>query len=179
MGIIELLLVAVALGTDAFSLSIGIGMRGISNQQIWRMSGTVLLFHIFMPLIGVLLGKLLGELIGLYASWVGAGLIVLIGLNMVRQSLTSKEPVSEACIQGWGLLVLSFCVSLDALSVGLGLGTLFDQRLPLTVLTIGLMAGLMTATGLIFGRYLGKWFAERAELIGGLVLIAVGINLAF
>jgi putative Mn2+ efflux pump MntP len=179
MGIIELLLVAVALGTDAFSLAIGIGMRGISNRRIWRLSGTVFLFHVFMPLIGVLLGQLLGELVGRYAVWIGAGLIVLIGLNMVRQSLNSEEPVKAASLHGWGLLVLSFSVSLDALSVGLGLGTLFDQRLPLTVGTIGLMAGLMTATGLMFGRHLGKWLADRAELIGGLVLVAVGIKLAF
>jgi len=179
MSFIGLLLVAIALGTDAFSLAIGIGMRGVRNRQIWILSGTVFLFHVVMPLIGVVLGQLLGELVGKYAVWIGAGVIILIGLNMVRQSLMPGESILETSLEGWGLFILGLSVSLDALSVGLGLGALSVQTLQITAGTIGIVAGLMTATGLIFGRYLGQWFGTRAEFVGGLVLIAVGIKLAF
>jgi putative Mn2+ efflux pump MntP len=204
MSFFGLLLIALALGTDAFSLSIGIGMRGVRNRQVLLLSVTVLLFHVFMPLIGVVLGQILGEMVGRYAAWIGAGVIILIGLKMIRQALLPQEQVlsfsqlgrgeraslskSSNCasnsklknssLEGWGLIILGLSVSLDALSAGLGLGALSVQRLQVTVGVIGIAAGLMTATGLIFGRYLGQWFGTRAELVGGLVLVAVGIKLA-
>lgn len=194
MNLAELLLIAIALGTDAFSAAVGIGMGGVRTRYLMILSGTVLAFHVFMPLIGVVLGGVLGALVGSYAAWIGAGVLILIGLLMVRESLNPEEEVLEfgsACKkpvrlfkagrapQGWGLVVLGGSLSLDALSVGFSLGTLSVERLPVTVGTIGVVAGLMTAIGLIFGRYLGRWIGHRATLIGGIILVLVGIRMGW
>ncbi|MGI6649402.1 MAG: manganese efflux pump MntP family protein [Bacillota bacterium] len=197
MDLLTLLLVAVALGTDAFSVALGIGMRGVQCRELLLLSGTVLAFHVVMPLIGVVLGGMLGALIGQYAAWIGAGIIILIGLNMIREALRPREEILEfgaagpgrpASLNqklqnlsqgGWGLFILGFSVSLDALSVGFGLGTIFVERLAITVGVIGGVAGVMTAMGLILGRFLGRWIGTRAGLLGGLVLVLVGCKIAW
>ena len=197
MDLLTLLLVAVALATDAFSVALGIGMRGVQRRELLLMSGTVLAFHVVMPLIGVVLGGVLGALIGRYAAWIGAGIIIFIGLNMIREALRPGEEILEfgapgpgrpACLNqklqnlsrgGWGLFILGFSVSLDALSVGFGLGTIFVEQLPITVGVIGSVAGIMTAMGLILGRFLGCWIGTRAGLLGGLVLVVVGCKIAW
>ncbi len=197
MDLLTLLLVAAALGTDAFSVALGIGMRGVQHRELLLLSGTVLAFHVVMPLIGVILGGMLGALIGQYAAWIGAGIIILIGLNMIREALRPGEEILEfgtpgpgrpASLNqklqifsrgGWGLFILGFSVSLDALSVGFGLGTIFVERLPITVGVIGSVAGVMTAMGLILGRFLGRWIGTRAGLLGGLVLVVVGCKIVW
>lgn len=80
---------------------------------------------------------------------------------------------------GVGPLILAAAsVSLDALTVGFGLGTL-HANLAVTVITMGVVAGLMTGAGLILGRKVGAWLGEKAQFVGGIVLIAIGISMFF
>ena len=171
-----LLLVAVALGTDALSAALGIGMAGVGTRYLILLSGTVLGFHVLMPLIGVFLGSVLGNLVGGYAVWLGAGVLILLGLQMMREPFKSQAAVSPPR-SAWGLIILSGSLSLDALSAGFGLGTLAAAQLPVIVITIGLVAGLMTAAGLLFGRYLGEKIGHWAGLLGGIILVLVGIHM--
>lgn len=190
---LSLILIAIALGTDAFSVAVGIGMGGVYVKDVLVLSGTVLIFHVFMPLIGVFLGELMGTLVGQYAGWLGAGVLIFIGLQMIGEGIKHQEQVLEfgqriaknapelpRKVQGVrDLIILAGSVSMDALSVGFGLGTLSVKSFPVTVGTIGVVAGLMTATGLLFGRFLGQWIGNRASLLGGLVLIIVGVKMVF
>lgn len=194
MSLFTLLLVAVALGTDAFALAIGIGMTGISRGMILTVSAVVCLFHIFSPLIGLGVGMVFGKLVGNVATFIGAVVLVVIGLNMLwkvikernghrsfqeaRQEMNQKKKEAKALESFWGLMLLAGSVSIDALSVGFGLGALKAQIVG-TVLTIGLVAGSMTAAGFYLGRGLGRWLGEKAEIVGGIILTAVGIRLFF
>ncbi|GAW93821.1 manganese efflux pump MntP family protein [Calderihabitans maritimus] len=197
MNLSTLLLVAVALGTDAFSMAVGIGVGGIGMQHIFQVSSVVTLFHIFMPLIGLSLGTLLGRIMGHVATIIGATVLFFIGMHMLREGLfpeNGEEAGSSLARKGlgmgkitgglsiltgfWGLMLLAASVSLDALSVGFSLGT-FQANLPLTVIVMGLVAGLMTASGFIFGKYLGRWLGNKAQVAGGLILIGIGIKLFF
>ncbi len=190
---LTVLVIAVALGTDAFSLAIGIGMARISWRQVALIAGVISVFHIFMPLAGFYLGDLLGRRVGQLSTTIGALVLIIIGAQMIWEGLkplvkVSKISTARATIidppsrlptlQGTALLALATSVSLDALSVGFGLGTL-RFNLFLTVLTMGIVAGLMTATGLFLGQRVGKLFGERAEAIGGLILVAIGVKLLF
>ncbi|OAT79773.1 manganese efflux pump MntP family protein [Desulfotomaculum copahuensis] len=178
MGIITVLLLALALGADAFSLCLGIGMAGIKRRQVILISLTVLLFHIIMPLAGFEAGELAGGLIGRAAAVAGALLMLYLGLRMVQGALRHEAEESPRIIlvNGWGLFMLGASVSMDALSVGFTLGT---QRinLLLTVLVFGLVAGLMTFSGLYCGRCIGRWAGERAQLLGGLILLGIGLKM--
>lgn len=195
MTLATVFLVAIALGTDAFSMAIGIGLTGIRWRRIALISGVVSLFHIFMPLTGLFLGSLLGRAVGQIASYIGAVVLLFIGLQMLREgfgeagSMFKVGPARKSAAPGsaptlqvysgvWALLVLAGSVSLDALTVGFGLGTL-QANLTLTVLIMGLVAGLMTAAGFILGNNMGSWLGEKAQIVGGIILIIIGIRMFF
>jgi len=180
MSLVTLIALAIALGTDAFSLCIGIGLAGVNRRQVAVLSLTVLVFHVVMPMLGWFAGELVGDLLGRAAAVAGALLLVYLGIKMLRETWPrsqeqEKKPV-RINLNTAGVLLLGASVSMDALSVGFTLGT-HKADLLLTAAVIGVVAGLMTFAGLVFGRCLGSWIGEKAQLLGGLVLIAIGVKM--
>ena len=184
-------LVSIALGIDAFSVAIGIGLAGIKRREIYLVSGVVCLFHIFMPLLGLSLGTYLGQVAGPIASVIGALVLITIGVSTIWENLRglgwvgrgNSSPgsiVSDVINIGnpLSLAVMAASVSLDALTVGFGLGTL-QVDLTLTVITMGLVAGIMTAAGLSFGKRLNRTIGEKAEILGGAILVLIGLKFLF
>ena len=175
---LTLILLAIALGTDAFSMCIGIGMAGVSRKQIVVISLTVLVFHIVMPLIGWYVGGFLGNLLGRVAAIAGAALLVYLGGRMILA--VWREGVNESARfmvdNIWGIMLLAAGVSMDALSVGFTLGTRSVNLVQAAGL-IGLVAGLMTFCGLVLGRFIGSWIGSRAQMAGGVVLVGIGVKL--
>ncbi|OEH84227.1 hypothetical protein BHU72_12550 [Desulfuribacillus stibiiarsenatis] len=192
MSILTIFLVAFALGIDAFSVCIGIGLCGIKRRQIFIVSITVAIFHIFMPLAGMILGQVVGEYIGAVASVFGAIVLLVIGFyyiyTYIMETIRSRKDrdcaqiSAEVCTEAsllnkpFGLFILAGSVSIDALAVGFGLGAL-GMDLILTVLIMGIVAGIMTYAGLILGKRLGSSVGEKAELIGGILLVGIAIYL--
>lgn len=177
--ILTLLLLAGALGSDATSMAVGVGLTGVSKKQISLASVVIGMFHIVMPLLGLYLGKLFGKITGDIASWVGAGILILLGFHMLREvyqddDSNEAEPVT---INAWRLLVMAMGVSLDAFSVGFSLGTFSRLSIPLTVITLGAVAGVMTAAGFVLGKKMGRIIGEKAVGAGGLVLIFLGVKI--
>jgi manganese efflux pump family protein len=188
---VTVIAVAVALGTDAFSLAMGMGLTGLRRRTLVLFPVIVAIFHIFMPLMGMFAGHVLGELIGQVANIAGGIILIFIGAHTLyksffedrdesfsftsaRQAFQEKKRIATGSLGS--LLVLATGVSLDALSVGFGLGTL-GARLIGAVLTMGLIAGIMTFIGLILGNRLGGWLGKRAENLGGLILILIGFKI--
>lgn len=191
MDTLAVVLVAVALGTDAFSLATGLGMGGLKRGPALFFSGMVGLLHIFMPLAGLYLGFLLGRLLGRLAAVTGALVLAGMGFLMLWESLTegrrkgsreSRASWAQRALPGgvWqgaaAMLLLAGSVSLDALSVGFGLGAL-QASLPVAVLIMGLVAGSMTAAGFFLGRRAGSRLGDKAEAVGGLILLGIGIKM--
>lgn len=176
MSLVTLLLLAVALGTDAFSLCIGLAITGIQRRQALALVLAVLVFHIAMPIIGWWLGGFVSEAAGRVAAYLAAAVLVFLGLRMILDGLR-RSHCRFVVINGLlGIIVLAAGVSVDALSVGFILGVV-GQALFLTALVIGLVAGAMTAAGLFLGRSIHRWVGNRAQVLGGIVLIAVGLHL--
>jgi len=178
-SILTLLLLAGALGSDATSMAVGVGLTGISKKQISFASMVIGLFHIVMPLLGLYLGKLFGKIAGDIASWVGAGILILLGFHMLREAYQDEggDEVEPVNINVWRLLVMAMGVSLDAFSVGFSLGTFSQLSIPLTVITLGVVAGVMTAAGFVLGKKMGRVIGEKAVGVGGLVLIFLGVKI--
>lgn len=183
----SVLLVSVALGIDAFSVAISIGMAGVRRREFILVAAVVTLFHIFMPLAGLTLGSYLGRLAGPLASIIGALVLVSIGLSTIWSNIREMKESSVPSGRSKGvvnianpvsLVLMAASVSLDALTVGFGLGTLRVDLL-LTVLTMGAVAGIMTACGLYFGKRLNISFGEKAEILGGIILVLIGIKFLF
>ncbi|MDT9726005.1 manganese efflux pump [Xylanibacillus composti] len=170
-----ILLMAFALGLDAFSLGIGIGLKGIRLLDVLKISVVVGLFHIIMPLMGMFTGHYVGSLLGGVAVAAGGGLLALLGLHMIYSSLRGEGARSFDYGTLWGLLVFSLSVSIDSFSVGISFG-LFAADLIVTVMVFGLFGSLMSIAGLLLGRRVSGLFGEYGEALGGVILLAFGLK---
>ena len=180
MNFFSILVIAVGLGMDALSVAIGVGAaaRKTSPWPVLRMSLSFGLFQFFMPLIGWAAGRTVADLIARYDHWVAFLLLAGVGGKMIWESFHEKDGSipSNDPTKGMNLLLLSVATSIDALAVGLSLAFLNIPILGASAL-IGVVCFLMTASGMVFGRKLGGILGRRAELIGGLVLIGIGIKI--
>ncbi|MCF6093202.1 manganese efflux pump MntP family protein [Microaerobacter geothermalis] len=171
---VTLFMVATALGMDAFSLGLGVGMVGIRLKHVAKVSATIGIFHVIMPLFGMYLGKYLTTFIGNLAGWLGGGILLTLGLQMIWSSFKGGQSQSYSP-HGWGLLLFAFSVSLDSFSVGLTFG-LFAVNVILAVSLFGFMGMIMAGTGLLLGRRFGLWLGEYGEALGGFILLAYGVK---
>ncbi len=179
MSFPTIFLLAVALGTDAFSMCLGIGMTGVRRRQIFIISVTVLFFHILMPLAGWYIGSAAGSLAGRAAGIAGSLILIYLGSRMIWDVYRrDPEEPRVALVNTWGLMVLAASVSMDALSVGFTLGTQ-KVNLLMVAVTFGIVAGVMTFSGLWLGRMLGRWVGGKAQLVGGIILLGIGVKLFF
>jgi len=169
-----ILLIAVALGMDAFSLCVGIGMKGIRLLHVAKISAAIAAFHVVMPLVGLFMGQYVSALLGGVATMIGGGLLVLLGGHMIYNSLRGGDAPSFNTGSLFGLLAFALSVSVDSLSVGVSLG-MFATDLALTVLLFGTMGGLLSVVGLLIGRRVGQLTGEYGEALGGAVLLVFGI----
>lgn len=169
-----ILLLAIALGMDAFSLCIGLGMRGIRLLHVAKISLAIALFHMAMPLVGLCMGQYMSTLLGDVAVIVGGVLLMLLGGHMIYNSLRGDDAKTIDTGSLLGLITFAFTVSVDSLSVGVSLGT-FASDIALTVLLFGAMGGFMSLLGLLIGRRVGQLIGEYGEALGGGVLLAFGI----
>ncbi len=184
MGIGELLLLALGVSMDAFAVSIckGLCMKKATLKAsctcgIW-FGG----FQAIMPLIGFLLGSLFADAIQAVDHWVAFALLGLIGFNMLKEAFEKKE--EEACpVDGEvdmsvkTMFVMAVATSIDALAVGISLAMAGDVNIIMAVSLIGLFTFGMSAAGVQIGNVFGSRFEKKAQLAGGLILIALGVKI--
>lgn len=173
--LITILLMALALGMDAFSLGIGMGIRGIRLVHIARISLIIGLFHIIMPLMGMFMGHYVSSLLGDVATAAGGALLVVLGSHMVYSALRGDSVVALDHRSFWGSVIFALMVSIDSFSVGVSLG-MFATDIMLTVLMFGLFGAGMSVLGLLLGRRVGHWVGEYGEALGGIILLVFGIR---
>ncbi|WP_152446668.1 manganese efflux pump MntP family protein [Bacillus sp. THAF10] len=172
-----LFLMAIALGMDAFSVGLGMGMIKLRLRQIFYIGLTIGAFHVFMPLCGMIIGVFLSEKFGEIATIVGGCLLVLLGLQMMASSMKNEDGPMISPV-GAGLFLFALSVSLDSFSVGLSLG-IYGARTMLAILLFGAVSMILTWFGLIFGRKLQGWLGAYSEALGGSILLGFGIKLLF
>lgn len=173
--VISLLLMAIALGMDAFSISLGIGMQQLRLKKIAWIGILIGFFHIIMPFIGIILGKFISNEIGSFAMIAGGVLLAGIGIQMIFSAFI-KESKQILDIAGFGLLAVAFTVSLDSFSVGLGLG-MSGAKVVIVIVTFGVVSMLLTWLGLLLGRRVHGILGMYSEIIGGSILCGFGLNL--
>lgn len=178
MNWLLILLIAPSLGMDAFAVALGVG-AGLptgSGRPIFRLSFHFGLFQFLMSMIGWLVGGSVQQFLAGYAHWIAFLLLAWVGGRMVRESSSKDEGhLSVDPTRGMSLVALSIATSIDALVVGLSLAML-QVNLLLPSIIIGIVAAGMTLTGMLLGRRLQESWGKRAELVGGLVLIGIGLR---
>lgn len=175
--LITIFIMAFALGMDAFSVGLGMGMLSLRLRKIFTIGLTVGVFHIIMPLLGMLGGRFLSEQFGVFATYAGGLLLLYLGVQMFLASFKSEEEKSFVPI-GKGLLLFAFGVSIDSFSVGLTLG-IYGAEVIMAILCFGLVAMLMTWVSLLLGRKIQGFLGMYSEILGGLILLFFGIKLLF
>ena len=178
MGIIEVLLIAVGVSMDAFAVSIAKGMS--AHRVGWRHALLAGLwfggFQALMPCIGYFLGLGFSTFIGQWDHWVAWLLLTLIGANMVKESFSKEEEGVAHGFGFWHMLTLAIATSIDALAVGVSFAFL-EMSIWMPIAIIGLTTMLFSIAGVLLGKKVGERFRSKAELVGGLVLIAIGIKI--
>ncbi|NBD26795.1 manganese efflux pump MntP [Paenibacillus glycinis] len=176
--LLTLIVIALALGMDAFSLGVGIGLKGIRLLDVLKLSAIIALFHVMMPLMGIFTGKYVGTLLGGVATSAGGALLLLLGGHMIYSSLRGDAVPSINHRSAWGMLLFALSVSIDSFSVGLSLG-MFAVDMLLAVLLFGLAGGVMSISGLLIGRRVSSSLGGYGEAVGGVILLTFGLLILF
>jgi putative Mn2+ efflux pump MntP len=177
---VEIFLVAVALGCDAFAVGLGVGTRFCTPRQVFRLAFHFGLFQFLMPLLGWFLGVSIVGVARQWGPWLAFALLLFIGAKMIYESLRPEaSEETENCpdpTRGLNLVMLSVATSMDALGVGFSLGML-QQSLLYAAVCIGVTACLMTWAAMKLGNRLSAAFGRRMETVGGVILITIGVKL--
>ena len=179
MGITELIILAVGLSMDAFAVSIckGLSVRKLEIKHMALAGIWFGGFQALMPLLGYFLGSQFRHQIEAVDHWIAFGLLVLIGGNMIREVLCTKEDEEETADLGFRtMLLLAIATSVDALAVGITYAFLKVEILP-AVSFIGIVTLSLSVMGVFIGHFFGKKHQSRAEVAGGIILILIGTKI--
>src|ERR1700694_1813283 len=178
-GLLSLLLVSLSVGLSNFAGAIGIGLSGIDAKTRIRVGLAFGFFEAVMPLIGLLLGQAVAGYIGHHLTgYVAGGILILTGAYTIWQGwgLERKEQPRPS-LQTQSLLITAIALSIDNLAVGFALAV-YHIQIVLAAITMGVVSVVMSLIGLELGYRLGAVVEARAEELGGVVLIGVGVALA-
>ena len=177
MGILELFVIAVGLSMDAFAVSIckGLSVPRAKKSQLLVTGLYFGGFQALMPLIGYLLGVNFRQFITSVDHWIAFVLLVIIGVNMIREAREEAEEL-DASFSVTAMLPLAVATSIDALAVGVTFAFLQVQIIP-AVLFIGVTTCILSMAGVRIGHVFGSRYKSRAELLGGLILVIMGVKI--
>lgn len=183
MEFATILLIAVALAVDAFAVALaaGVSLCNVSPRQTFRLAWHFGFFQCGMNIIGWAAGLTIRSLIESVDHWIAFGLLAFVGMHMIFEALHgAAEEQKTDPTRGKTLVLLSVATSIDALAVGLSFAVL-NISIWYPALVIGVVATALTAFGLHLGCLVGSTsrLGKRAEIVGGLVLIAIGIKILY
>ncbi len=183
MNAITLFLTSIGLSMDACAVSISNGMcfSDYKRKDILSTAFAFGFFQALMPLIGFLAGSLFSEAISFLDHWFALVLLLFIGGKMIIEAIKElKYP--EACLTGGKnltlktLLLQAIATSIDALAVGISFAVMKVDMLN-AVLSIGIITFINSVIGSNLGRKFGEMFKQKAEVLGGAILIFIGLKI--
>lgn len=176
MSIIVVILIAISLSMDAFSLSLAYGTLGLSKKDTKILSCIVGVYHFFMPLIGMSVGTWLLKLVPIPPELVVLIVLTVIGIQMILSSFSNNREIKMMSLME--LLSFGFAVSIDSFSIGLGLKTIYE--IPIVCSFIFMISSfLFTYLGLKMGKRINDKLGNISTRIGGVMLVLIGILYMF
>ena len=177
MSFVELFLIAVGLSMDAFAVSV---CKGLSVNRLEKKHAAIVGlyfggFQFLMPVIGYLLGSRFESLITSVDHWIAFALLLVIGGNMIKESFSEAEKLND----DFGfktMMLLAVATSIDALAVGITFAFLQVRIVPAASL-IGVTTFCLSALGIYIGHRFGARYKARAERVGGVILILIGVKI--
>ena len=178
MKIWEIILIALGVSMDAFAVSI---CKGLSCKDKPIKTGFVCgtwfgLFQFLMPVIGFFVGSLFAGFIESFDHWIAFVLLGLIGGNMIKEAFSKEEEKVSNELSFLKMLVFAIATSIDALAVGITFA-LLKVNIWVCAGIIGVFTFVCSFIGAIIGRKFGEKFKNKAEILGGIILIFLGIKI--
>ncbi|MDR2871163.1 MAG: manganese efflux pump MntP family protein [Xanthomonadaceae bacterium] len=182
MSPISILLIGLAMSTDAFAAAVGKGaaMQRPRFSQALRAGIIFGVIEGLTPLIGWLLGMAASRYIAAWDHWIAFTVLCLLGAHMIYASFQQeKESDEPAARHGfWGLATTGFATSIDAMAIGVTLAFL-DANILVVASVIALTTFTLVTIGIMLGRVLGILVGKRAETVGGIILILIGAAILY
>ncbi|XPV70640.1 MAG: manganese efflux pump MntP family protein [Halarcobacter sp.] len=163
---------------DAFAVSIGIGVK-TKKFDIYLAFKVALFFGVFqalMPFFGYLASVGVGSFIQSIDHWIAFILLALIGAKMFYESFQENTEDEISQVTNKILLVLAIATSIDAMAAGFTL-TLMDLNPFISMTLIGVITFIFSFLGVFLGTKGGSFLEDKAEKIGGIVLIGIGLKI--
>lgn len=199
MGLLEMAALGAAIGVDALSVGVGIGLAGFPRRRLYQFGSVFTLATASLFALGCTLAASFRWLMRLFPrgfgagrldpmapdraalllSVVAAGILFALGLQMLKgKGAAPHSNVGALTVKGvWGLLWLAGLVSVDAISAGLSLGMLDAVEVGQAVAVVGVVNGGMAFLGLGLGRRMRAVLRERLRFLGGLILMVLAVRL--
>ena len=178
MGILEVCLVGIGLAMDSFAVSVckGLSMRAFNLKKTIIIGFYFGVFQALMPLIGYFLGSTFQNIVADIDHWIAFILLGTIGLKMIKESYNSENDDKNDNIDFKTMVVLAIATSIDALAVGVTMAFL-NTNIYFSISIIGIIAFILSMLGVKIGNKFGDKFQNKAEIIGGVILILIGLKI--
>ena len=178
MGIFSILLTGFALSMDAFAVSVtkGMTLKKINLSIATKIAFLFGLFQAVMPLIGWLFGMNFELYIRSIDHWIAVFLLSFLGIKMIVEAIKDDDNDNSTYLDNKELIILSIATSIDALAVGVTFAFLNIDIIPICV-SIGVITFLVCFIGVLIGKKIGSVFKNYAQIIGGIILILIGLNI--
>lgn len=176
-------LLGVGLAMDAFSVSMANGLNEpkMSKGKMCGVAGVFSAFQAIMPMTGWVCVHTLVQYFTKFEKfipWIALVLLLYIGGKMLIEGIRNKGEITEKQGLGFGvLLVQGIATSIDALSVGFTIAE-YDWIMALTAsLIIAAVTFVICTAGLVIGKKFGTKLSNKADILGGVILIAIGLEI--
>ena len=168
---ITVLLIAIGLSMDAFSLSLVYGTLNLNKKIIILQSLIVGLYHFFMPIMGNYIGYRIFKIISINPNVLVFGVLTIIGIQMIIDLFKKEETKKIDIIE---MIFFGFAVSMDSFSIGLGLSIIYENII-ISITTFMMVSFIFTYLGLTIGKKANKILGNISTIIGGVILIIIGL----
>ena len=172
MNWLVIIVIAVSLSMDAFSLSLAYGTLHLTKRNTNELSIIVGIYHFFMPIFGSVCGSKILSLIPMNSNLLVFLVLTTIGIEMIIDTFKIKEEVKIMKIAE--LILFGLAVSVDSFSVGIGLKSI-TSNIWLSAFIFSLTSFIFTYAGLILGKKINMIIGKLSTGIGGIVLLIMGL----
>ena len=176
MGFSEIILISIGLAMDAFAVSI---CKGLSKKKI-EINHMLLAgiwfggFQALMPVLGYFCGSKFADKVDKFDHWIAFLILALIGASMIKESRDDEEEANSN-MDVKTMFFLAVATSIDALTVGITFAFL-DVNIVVAVIMIGVITFILSGAGVKIGSIFGDKYKSKAEIVGGVVLIMIGVK---
>lgn len=178
MELLEIILISVALGMDAFAVAVckGLSMRKMNWQKAIQIALYFGGFQAFMPMLGFCLGSRFETIVVSIDHWIAFILLAIIGGNMIKEAFNKENENCNDDTSFKTMLMLAIATSIDALAVGITFAFL-KVNVVIAVSLIGMITFVLSVVGVKIGNQFGDKYERKAELAGGCILVLMGAKI--